>query len=98
MDFSFVVKGPAADATDALQPPGLLYNPLMKMIPVFPCNGAPVEWYWQVKTEILGGKTCPSATFPPQIPRELTRDRTRPSLVRGRRLSAWAMAQPVQIF
>ena len=30
---------------------------------VFPCNGAPVEWNWQGKTEILGGKTCPSATL-----------------------------------
>jgi hypothetical protein len=26
-----VVKGPAADATDALQPGGLLCNPMMKM-------------------------------------------------------------------
>jgi hypothetical protein len=41
----FVVKGPAADATDAPQTPGLLCNPVMKMISffVFPCNGAPVE-------------------------------------------------------
>jgi hypothetical protein len=30
---------------------------------VFPCNGAPVEWNWQGKTEVLWGKTCPSATL-----------------------------------
>jgi hypothetical protein len=44
--FSLVVKSPAADATDAPQPRGLLCNPVMKMISfffVFPSNGAPVE-------------------------------------------------------
>jgi hypothetical protein len=30
---------------------------------VFPCNGAPVEWNWQGKTDVLGEKTCPSATL-----------------------------------
>jgi hypothetical protein len=25
-------------------------------------NGVPVEWNWQWKTEVLGRKTCPSAT------------------------------------
>jgi hypothetical protein len=55
------VKGPAADATDALQPCGLLCNPMMKMKMMiifcpFPSNGAPVELNWQ-------GKTCPSATL-----------------------------------
>ena len=30
---------------------------------VFPSNGAPVEWKWQGKTEVLGEKTCPSATL-----------------------------------
>jgi hypothetical protein len=41
----FVEKGPAADATDAPQPWGLLCNPVLKMISflVFPCSGAPVE-------------------------------------------------------
>jgi hypothetical protein len=65
-----MVKGPAADATDALQPWGLLCNPVMKMnmkmmiiFCPFPSNGAPVEWNWQVKTEELGEKTCPSATL-----------------------------------
>jgi hypothetical protein len=31
---------------------------------------------------------------PPQIPHWLTRDRTRGSAMRGRRLAAWAMARP----
>jgi hypothetical protein len=41
----FLVKGPAADATDEPQPTGLLGNPVMKTISsfVFPSNGAPVE-------------------------------------------------------
>jgi hypothetical protein len=60
-----VVKGPAADATEAPQPLGLLCNPMMKMIFffVFPCNGAQMELNGQRKTEVLGGKTCPSATL-----------------------------------
>jgi hypothetical protein len=39
------VKGPAAEATDAPQPQGLLCNPVMKMINFFflTSNGAPVE-------------------------------------------------------
>jgi hypothetical protein len=58
-----VVKGPAAQATDAPQPEGLLCNPVMKMkrkiisFFIFPSNGA------QGQPEILGGKTCPSATL-----------------------------------
>jgi hypothetical protein len=43
LDFFFVVKGPAADAADASQPSGLLWNPVIKMISFFPCSGAPVE-------------------------------------------------------
>jgi hypothetical protein len=30
---------------------------------IFPSNGAPVEWNWQGKTEVLGGKTCPIVTL-----------------------------------
>jgi hypothetical protein len=95
--FFFVVKGPAADATDAPQPWGLLCNPVMKMILfffVFPCNGAPVEWNWQGKTEVLGVKPVPVPLCPPQIRRGLARDRTRASAVKDRRQTAWAMARP----
>ena len=37
----FMVKGPAADATDALQPWGLLCNNVMKIsfFLIFPCKG-----------------------------------------------------------
>jgi hypothetical protein len=53
--FFCLVKGPAADATDAPQPWGLLCNPVMKIISFFfPCNGASVEWIWQVKTKYSG--------------------------------------------
>jgi hypothetical protein len=60
-----VVKGPAADDTDAPQPWGLLCNPVTKIISffVFPCNGAPVTWNWQGTTEVHGEKSCPSATL-----------------------------------
>jgi hypothetical protein len=95
--FFLVVKGPAADATDALQPWGSLCNPMMMMIIIF-CpfrsNGAPVEWNWQGKTEELGEKPVPVPLCPRQIPHALTRDRTRASALRGRRLTAWAMARP----
>jgi hypothetical protein len=44
----------------------------MKMISFFfvffPCNGAPVEWNWQEKTEVLGQKPAPVPLCPPQIP------------------------------
>jgi hypothetical protein len=97
--FFLVVKGPAANATDALQPWGLLCNPMMKMQMMiifcpFPSNGAPVEWNWQGKTEELGEKPIPVPLCPPQIPHGLNRDRTRASAVGGRRLTAWAMARP----
>jgi hypothetical protein len=35
---------------------------------VFPCNGAPVEWNWQGKTEVLGEKPVPVPLRSPQIP------------------------------
>jgi hypothetical protein len=94
-----VAKGPAADATDALQPWGFLCNPVMKtkmMINFcpFPSNGALVERNWQGKSEELGEKPVPVPLCPPQIPHGLTRDRTRASAVGGRRLNAWAMARP----
>jgi hypothetical protein len=60
-----VVKGPAADATDAPQPWGLFATLWWRWLVffVFPSNGAPVEWNWQGKTEVLGEKTCPSSTL-----------------------------------
>jgi hypothetical protein len=74
----------------------LLCNPVTKMTSffVFPCNGAPVEWNWHGKTEVLGEKPVPVPLCPPQIPPGLTRDRIRVSAVRGRRLTAWAMSRP----
>jgi hypothetical protein len=61
---------------------------------VFPCNGAPVEWNWQAKTEVLGEKTVPVPFCPPEIPHGQTRDRKRASAVRDWQLTAWAMARP----
>jgi hypothetical protein len=42
----------------------------------FTSNGAPMEWNWQGKTEVLGENTVPVPLCPPQIPHGLTRDRT----------------------
>ena len=47
---------------------GLLCNPMRKMRKImffllFHFNGAPVEWNWHGKTEVLGKKICPSATL-----------------------------------
>jgi hypothetical protein len=45
-----MVKGPVADATDALQPLGFLCNPCDEdeqfFLPSFTSNGALVEWNW----------------------------------------------------
>jgi hypothetical protein len=65
---------------------------------IFPSNGAPMEWNWQGKTEVLGENPVPVPLCQPQIPHGLTRDRTRASAVRDRRLTAWAMAQPSRVF
>jgi hypothetical protein len=95
----FVVKGPAADVTDGPQPWGLLRNPVIKTISfffTFPSNVAPVEWNWQEKTDVLGEKPVPVPLCPPQMPHGLSRDRTRASAVRGRRLTVWTMARPQQ--
>jgi hypothetical protein len=47
------------------------------------------------KTEVFRKKPVPVPFCPPQIPHGLTRGRTRASAVRGRRLTAWAMARPI---
>jgi hypothetical protein len=58
------MKGPAADATDAPQPWGSYCSTLWWRWLVFPCNGAPVEWNWQGKTEVLGvGKNLSQCHF-----------------------------------
>ena len=53
-------------------------------------HGVLVEWYWQRKNEILGEKPVSL----PQISHGLTRDRSRESVVRSRRITAWVMARP----
>ena len=52
---------------------------------VFPCNGAPVEWNWQRKSEVLGEIPVPLPLCPPQIPRGVTSG-SNPGL-RGERLA-----------
>jgi hypothetical protein len=62
---------------------------------IFPSNGAPVEWNWHGKTEVIGEKPVPVPLCPLQIPHGPARDRTRAYMVGGRRLTAWAMARPL---
>jgi hypothetical protein len=53
----FLLKGPAADATDSPQPWRLIVQPFDEddeVLLLFHFNGTPVEWNWQGKTEILG--------------------------------------------
>jgi hypothetical protein len=45
-------------------------------------------------TQELGENPVPVSLYPPQIPHELIRARTRASAVGGRRLTAWAMPRP----
>jgi hypothetical protein len=54
--FFYLLKGPTADATDAPQPWRLIVQSYEKDDEVFlffHFNGAPVEWNWQGKTEVL---------------------------------------------
>jgi hypothetical protein len=46
------------------------------------------------ETGQFGEKPVPVPLYPPQIPYGLTRARTRTYALRGRRLTAWAMARP----
>jgi hypothetical protein len=51
----------------------------MKMVTIFcpfPSNGAPAEWNWEGKTEVLGENPVPVPLCPPQIPHGLSRDQT----------------------
>jgi hypothetical protein len=55
---------------------------------------AMVEGYCWGKTEEVRERPVPVLLCPPQIPHGLTRARTPASAVRGRWLTAWAMARP----
>jgi hypothetical protein len=45
-----------------------------------------------------GNRSAPVPLFPPQIPRDLTWDRTRAAAVGSQRLTAWAMARPEDVW
>jgi hypothetical protein len=60
---------------------------------IYECR-ATVEWYWQGKTEVLGEKPVIVSIRPPQILCRLAWAQTGASVVRGRQLTARAMAWP----
>ena len=53
--------------------------------------GEMVEWYWMVQPEVLA-MTAPELLRPPQFLHALISDFTHIHVVRGRRLTTWAMA------
>jgi hypothetical protein len=92
-----VVKGPAADATDAPQPWGFVCNPVMIIMIIF-VRFQVMEHRWNEtdggKLKYSGEKTGPVPLCPPQIRYGLNGDRNRASALEGRRITAWAMARP----
>ena len=74
-----------ADATDAPQPEGYEEDEKDEVLSVF------FSFQWRMK--LAGEKPVPVRHCPPQIPRGPTRNRTRASAVRGRRLAARVTAR-----
>jgi hypothetical protein len=70
-------------------PKGLLFIPQ-----IIHKNGAPVEWHWQGKTEGLGEKPVATPLRQTQISHRLNLAWTQASVVRGQRLTTWAMVRP----
>jgi hypothetical protein len=65
-------------------------------LPSFTSNGAPVEWKRQGKTDNSENNLSQCHFVHHKSHMDLTWDRTRASVVRGRRLAAWAMARPLR--
>jgi hypothetical protein len=93
---TFLLKGPAADATDAPQPWRLIVQ-LYKKDNNEAFSAFPFHWStggMKLTGDVPGEKSVPVPLCPPQIPRGPTQEWTWVSAVRGRRLTAWAMARP----
>ena len=90
------LRSPQQMLTDAPQPWGLLCNPVMKIMKImrffllFHFNGTPVKRKPKFSEKNLS--RCHFVHDKSHTDRP--RDRTRASVVRGRRLTAWAMARP----
>jgi hypothetical protein len=55
-----------------------------------------MEWYWQGKMEVLGGKPVPVPPCPPKMPHEMAWHRTWNPAVRGPRLTQGTDPRNVQ--
>jgi hypothetical protein len=82
---------------------GVRLSPLATMVTNWPIVPVPDDrWWWVWSSQWNDNwqgkpkysvKTCPNATFPPQIPHDLISVRTRAATVGSRRLTAWDMAR-----
>jgi hypothetical protein len=73
-------------------------GPLLFIPQVIRVRRATVECCWQRKGDELGEKPYPVPLCPSQIPFRLIRVQTWAFALRGRRLTVWAMAQPLHKF
>jgi hypothetical protein len=67
-------------------------------LPIFTINGAPVELNRQAKTDNSEKNLSQCQFVHHKSHMDLTWDRNRASVVRGRRLTVWAMARPLQYY
>jgi hypothetical protein len=63
--------------------------------PIVPAPGDRWWWLWSRGNRSTRRKPAPVPLCPPQIPHDLTGDRTRAAAVGSQRLTAWAMARPL---